>query len=62
MLEHRNGPIRINPVILLDTGIQASCIRESVVDQLRIPRSVLKEEKKTIISPKGTPLENLSTV
>ena len=61
-LEHRNSSVRINLVILMDTVIQASCIRESVFNQLGIPRSSLKKEKETIITPKGKLLESLGTV
>ena len=42
LLEYVGNPIRINPVVLLDTGAQVSCLKQSVFEQLKLPISILK--------------------
>ena len=61
-LEYLGNPIRINPVVLLYTGVQVSCLKQSVFEQLKLPISILKKSDVKILAANGTPLENLGTI
>ena len=43
-LEYFGNPMRINPMVLLDTGAQVSCLKQSVFEQLKLPISILKNQ------------------
>ena len=61
-IKQTNNPHVITPLVLLDTGAQVTCIRDTIFQQLRIPNTELKPVTTQVAAANGSLLEVLGVI
>ena len=61
-IKQANAPTIITPQVLLDTGAQVSCMRDSIFRQLRIPSQLLRPAVTQVAAANGSLLKVLGII
>ena len=61
-IRHTSNPLPINPLVLLDTGAQVTCMQSTTFDQLKIPYEQLRQVNPSIAVKNCSPLKVIGLV
>ena len=61
-IKQTNNPHSLSPLVLLDTGAQVTCMKDTIFEQFRIPHADLKPSKTQVAAANGSPLDVLGVI